>query len=93
MRYISAHTPATYPYPPYVNVSRHPNDDRVRITVRSGPGDDGSCGHSAFIDLTAEEWRAMIGHFTHEEYATREDCPDVTRCVHHSQATSKANDP
>jgi hypothetical protein len=27
MRNITAHTPATYPYPPYVNVSRHDNHD------------------------------------------------------------------
>jgi hypothetical protein len=78
MRNVTAHTPATYPYPPYVNVSRHDNHDGVRITVRSGPGDDGSCGHSAFIDLTANEWRAMLADMTKEEYHTSDGEADGT---------------
>lgn len=69
MRYITAHTPATHPYPPYVNVSRHADHDGVRITVRSGPKDDGSDGAVAFIDLSANEWRTMLADMTKEEYS------------------------
>lgn len=69
MKYITAHTPATHPYPPYVNVSRHDDNAGVRIMVRSGPKEDGSDGSVSFIDLTASEWRAMLADMTKEEYA------------------------
>jgi hypothetical protein len=69
MRNITAQTPATHPYPPYVNVSRHDDHDGVRITVRSGPKEDGSDGSVSFIDLTASEYRALLADMTKEEYA------------------------
>lgn len=70
MRYITAHTPATHPYPPYINVSRNDDMKGVRITVRSGPKEDGSDGSVSFIDITASEYRALLADMTKEEYST-----------------------
>ena len=60
MKYITAHTPATHPYPPYINVSRNDDMKGVRITVRSPANPDGSCGSVSFIDLSNAEYHKLF---------------------------------
>lgn len=60
MKNLAAFTPATHPYPPYVNVSRHVDHNGVRITVRSPANEDGSCGSTSFIDLNSDEYRKIL---------------------------------
>jgi hypothetical protein len=60
MRYITAHTPATHSYPPYINVSRNDDMKGVRIIVRSPANPDGSCGSVSFIDLSNAEYKLFL---------------------------------
>lgn len=77
MKYITAFTPQTHPYPAYINISRRDDNTGVRVTVRSGPKEDGSDGSVSFIDLTADEWRAMLADMTKEEYASDGKANDI----------------
>jgi len=69
---IAAFTPPGANFPPYVSINDVGNG--VEITVRAAAGADGSCGVSANMTLTYEQFSALMREVA--RYALRDGSHD-----------------